>query len=146
MGLKENDAKNLINTKGLSLSDRSEKHSSEYPKGSVIWQSINPGREVEKNTSISIAVSLGEEEKVDPEPPTNGKEIPFNLNLSIPDTEEDVEVAIVRYQKDQKETVYTGKISKDQTAVVISLTGTSDSKFEVYFNGNYHETISHPGN
>lgn len=145
IGMKENDAKNAIVSSNLVLGGKNEKHSDQHPKGTVIWQSVDGGREVEKNTTINITVSLGSNENTHKEEPDdNNKEIPFNLNLTIPDSDEDIDIAIVRYQNNSKDTVYTGKIAQGQTSVVISLKGTKNSKFEVYFNGSYHDTINHP--
>jgi len=147
IGLKENDAKNAIVSSKLVLGGKNEKHSEQHPKGTVIWQSIDGGREVEKNTTINITVSLGPDESSNENNNNEDhgdKEIPFNLNLTVPDSDEAIEVAIVRYQNNSKDTVYTGVIPEGQTSVVISLKGTKNSKFEVYFNGNYHDTIRHP--
>ncbi|NLJ98480.1 MAG: Stk1 family PASTA domain-containing Ser/Thr kinase, partial [Tissierellia bacterium] len=68
LGLKESDAKNAIIANKLVLGKRTEKPSSEYPKGTVIWQSIEQGTKLDPNTPVDIYVSSGPEEKPEPEP------------------------------------------------------------------------------
>ena len=58
---------------GLKEGKVSEYHSDEYPEGRVMWQSIDPGDEVDKDTAIDLWVSLGPEE---PEPTPSEEEPP----------------------------------------------------------------------
>ncbi len=148
VGLAESDAKAALVAKGLSLSSRNDKHSSEYPKGVVIWQSIDPGMEVSPNTEVNITVSLGEEPKEEPveEEPKEPEEpsIPFNLELNLPGAEESTSIQVVRHQNGQKETVYTGTADPGETSITINLDGNVSAKFDVFLNGDYYSTISHP--
>lgn len=58
VGLSRDKAIERLEAEGLSLGS-TESVESELEAGTVIWQSVNPGGEVEQHTAINIQVSLG---------------------------------------------------------------------------------------
>ncbi len=142
IGLKEKDAENALKSFNLKKGQRIEKPSDEYPEGYVIWQSIEPGVAVEPNTSVDIYISSGPE-KV-PEPEEVKSEVPFNLNLTLPEDGAEVTIRIDRVQDGVSETVYEKVHIADGSTIKIPLKGKLDAQFEIYFNGVHNETFSHP--
>lgn len=144
VGSKEQDAINALNEYQLKVGRRKEEPSNDYPKGFVIWQSIEPGTELETNTVVDIYISSGPEEKI--EEPSDGKdkEIPFNINLTPPQDGSEIEIRIDRIQDDVRETVYDKIHVADGKNIKIPLKGKLDAQFEIYFNGEYIDTQQHP--
>ena len=67
VGLNESTVRSLIAASGLSVGEVTREHSPEE-KGTVIGQTINPGEEVQENTSIGFTVSEGPEPTPSPTP------------------------------------------------------------------------------
>lgn len=147
VGRSETEAKSLIVTSGLVMNGSPTKEHSDKPEGEVIWQSIDPGQEIEKNTSVSITVSLGKEiieepeEEKPTEPENTDTEISFNYRVSFDEIDSDrIEVVISRVQDGETNNAYTGTFNKEEREAYITLTGKKGAIFEVYLNGSHYET------
>lgn len=88
VGLTESEAKNAIIANGLALGQSISQSNSQYPKGTVIWQSIEQGAKVEPNTLITIHVSGGPEKRPkQPQMPKPEKPKPEKPKPEKPKTE-----------------------------------------------------------
>lgn len=147
IGLKESDAVNALNAFNLKIGQRDEKPSEEYPEGYIMWQSIEPGVAVEPNTSVAIHVSSGPEEVPEEEEENGGNannEVPFNLDLTLPQDGTEIEVRVDRIQDGVRETLHDKAHEADGKTIKIPLKGKLDAQFEIYFDGQYKETFQHP--
>ena len=141
VGSKEREAENTLKAYQLVRGKKVEQPSDEYAKGVVMWQSIEPGTELETNTVVDIYISSGPEE---PEEPDKDKEIPFNINLTLPQDGEEIEIRVERIQDDARETVYDKVHNADGKSINIPLKGKIDAQFEFYFDDKLIETYPHP--
>ncbi|NLJ78571.1 MAG: Stk1 family PASTA domain-containing Ser/Thr kinase [Tissierellia bacterium] len=89
VGLTEKEAKNAIVANKLVLGQITSQPNNQYPKGIVIWQSVEQGNQLEPNTSVNIHVSSGPEEKPKPQKPKPEKPRPEEPEPEIPDPEPD---------------------------------------------------------
>ncbi|MBD5133033.1 MAG: Stk1 family PASTA domain-containing Ser/Thr kinase [Clostridiales bacterium] len=62
-------AQEQITQLGLKVGKVSEYHSDEYAEGRVMWQSANPGDQLDKDTAVDLWVSLGPEPVAESDPP-----------------------------------------------------------------------------
>lgn len=62
------DAKAQITQLGLTVGKVDEYYSDEYAEGRVMWQSVNPGEQVDKGRAIDLWVSKGAEAPPEPTP------------------------------------------------------------------------------
>ena len=69
IGLSEQDAKNALIANGLVVGKVTKEPNNEYREGRVFWQEIEPGNQVEENTSVAIYVSTGPEPVTTPPEP-----------------------------------------------------------------------------
>ena len=69
-------AKEQITQLGLKEGEVKEYYSDEYAEGRVMWQSVNPGDQVDKDSAIDLWVSLGLEPVETPEPSDEPSEPP----------------------------------------------------------------------
>lgn len=150
LGLIESEAKTMLTVNSLVLGGRPDEKHSDRPAGEVIWQSVDPGREVEKNTPIHITVSLGPEEVEEPEeetpvtptePEDTNKEKAVNYRINFDNVSTDkVEIVVVRTQNGDTENVYAGTADREDGGAVITLTGYKGAMFEIKLNGDYYAT------
>jgi len=56
-----NEVKKIIMRKGLSFEIEEEVYNAEFPKGTVIRQTVKPGKRIEKGSEIGIVISKGVE-------------------------------------------------------------------------------------
>ncbi len=61
VGMDYEDAAEFLKEKGLGISKKSTEASDIYPEDAIIFQEIQEGTEVEKNTTIPVVVSSGQE-------------------------------------------------------------------------------------
>ena len=106
----------------------------------VIGESIAAGTNVEANTTVDIKVSTGPEKKTQKEE----KEVPFNLNLTLPDDGSDISIRVERVQDGLVEVHYDEVYVADGRTIKIPLKGKLDAEFRLYYNGEHKETIAHP--
>lgn len=147
-----NGAKAIIEKNGLVLGSVKEEES-ESPKGTVIWQSIDPGNSIQKKTSVDLTTSKGKEEKKedqnepDPKPEENtGSESPFNITLTSfkgADTET-VHLKVVRTQDGEAKVVYDSSHNSSETDIPINLSGKTGAKFDIYFNDILQKSVVKP--
>ena len=144
IGLKENEAYNSLIANQLVKGNRKDEPSDEYPKGDVIWQSIEAGTELQINTAVDITVSSGPEEREEPED-NKDKEVPFNIDLALPQEGGEVTVRVERIQDGETDTVYNKVHEADGKTITIPLKGKLDSQYKFYFNDQCVDTRQHPG-
>ena len=63
VGMTEEQAKKTLNKEGLGYDVEARETSDVYKKGEIIRQSVDADEEIEKNTTIYVVVSIGEEVK-----------------------------------------------------------------------------------
>ena len=136
----EGEARNALTASGLGIGNIDEGPSEEYAAGKIMWQSIAAGTNVEANTKVDIKVSTGPEKK----PPKEEKEVPFNLNLTLPDDGSDISIRVERVQDGLVEVLYDEVYVADGRTIKIPLKGKLDAEFRLYYNGEHKETIDHP--
>jgi len=136
----EGEARNALTASGLGIGNIDEGPSEEYAAGKIMWQSIAAGTNVEANTKVDIKVSTGPEKK----PPKEEKEVPFNLNLTLPDDGSDISIRVERVQDGLVEVLYDEVYVADGRTIKIPLKGKLDAEFRLYYNGEHKETIAHP--
>ena len=144
VGQKEKDAENALIVSQLVRGRKKKEPSNEYPEGYVIWQSIEPGTQIESNTEVDIYVSSGPEEKPE-EQDNNNKEIPFSINVTPAQDRDETEIRVDRIQDGVRESVYNKVHKAEEETVKIPLKGKLDAQFEFYYDGQLIETIPHPG-
>lgn len=144
LGIKEKEAENALIASQLVRGNKKKEPSDEYPEGTVMWQSIEPGTQLEPNTEVDIYISSGPEEKPE-EPDNKDKEIPFSINVTPAQDRDETEIRVDRIQDGVKETVYDKVHRADEETVKIPLKGKIDAQFEFYYDGQPIETIPHPG-
>ncbi|NMB07196.1 MAG: Stk1 family PASTA domain-containing Ser/Thr kinase [Tissierellia bacterium] len=143
IGRTEQEAENALNAFGLQLGKRDESPSDEFDKGKIMWQSVEPGVAVETGTKIDIKISTGPEPEPEPEP-VEEKEVPFNVNLTLPDDGSEIEIIVERLQDGVAETVYKKNHEADGKTIKIPLKGKLDAEFNFYYNGEFNSTVYHP--
>ncbi|NMA87445.1 MAG: Stk1 family PASTA domain-containing Ser/Thr kinase [Tissierellia bacterium] len=137
----EGEAKSALEAFGLIKGSTGEDYSDEYEAGKIIWQSVEAGVAVETGTKIDITISKGPE----PEPePVEEKEVPFNVNLTLPNSGGEIEVIVERIQDGVAETVYKEIHEADGKTIKIPLKGKLDAEFRFYYDGEYSDTEYHP--
>ena len=144
VGLKEKEAENALIAYQLIRGNKRKEPSDEYPEGFVIWQSIEPGTQLETNTEVDIYISSGPEEKPE-EQDKKDKEIPFSINVTPAQDRDETEIRVDRVQDGVRENVYNKVHKADEETVKIPLKGKLDAQFEFYYDGQIIETIPHPG-
>lgn len=121
LGLTETDAKNAISNMGLVLGSGVSSDYSDYPAGTVCYQSIPEGTPVQEGDSVNITISLGPE----PEPETPDDQ-PQTENPGTSDTN-------------------TGTtVSKKEITVNLPADRTADCTVQIVVNGSIicKETVS----
>jgi len=149
VGLSEQAAKNALIALQLVVGDIVREPNNEYKAGTVFWQSIEAGNQIETNTAIDLYISTGpkDEPKQDNKQENNNRdeEIPFKI-VVVPESEnEQVEIRIDRIQDGEKQTVYRNVHEANGQEITIQLSGKAKSKFELYQDGVFIKEIQHPG-
>jgi len=145
VGLSEQAAKNALIALELKVGEVIREPNNEYKAGTVFWQSIEPGNQIETNTAIDLYISTGPKEDPKPEKPDKDEEISFKV-VVVPESEnEQVEIRIDRIQDGVKQTVYRNVHEVNGKEITIELSGKPKSKFELYQDGVFIREIQHPG-
>lgn len=144
------DAKNTILSLDLEIGDVTQQPSADVPKDIVIWQSYEPGTELETKTAVDLYVSSGPEEPTPPVEETplgegnndgdNVVEGPLNFTLALPQDVEETEVKINRRQDGATIVVYNKKHNASESPITITLYGKKGAEFDVIYNGIYQGT------
>lgn len=141
IGANVKDAKRVLVSSGLAA-NVIEKASDEVPKGEVIWQSYNPGTELDLNTTVDLHVSSGpnkkEDEKDNQKPSEPQEEKIQNLNISLPQDKSQVEVKVIRIQDGT--IVYNKMHDTSEEMISVPVKGKGKVKFEIYIDEEYYDT------
>ncbi|NLV89072.1 MAG: Stk1 family PASTA domain-containing Ser/Thr kinase [Tissierellia bacterium] len=144
------EAKRIIEELDLVEGEISYQPSEEYEEGIVVWQSYEPGTELETKTAVDIYVSSGieentEEENIDGE--TGGEEVgsteetPITFTLTPLQDREETSIKIIRIQDGVSQVVYNKKHKASDGVAIITLEGKVGALFEIYYDEIYQTTI-----
>lgn len=125
------EAKNQLIMLDLILGDTPENYSDEYPKGTVIDQSVKVGTEISKKSVIDLVISKGPEEK--PAKKTY-------LNVDLPKNLDRMKVTIFKIEGDKSSLIYENTHSSSDSPLKIEVSGKGKVLFEVYINNSFHES------
>ncbi len=125
------DAENQLMTLDLILGNTAEEYSAEYPKGTVIDQSVKAGTEISKKSIVDLVVSKGE------------KEEPVNktyLSVKLPKNLDRMKVTVFKIEGDKSSLIYENTHSSSDSPLKIEVSGKGKVLFEVYINNSFHES------
>lgn len=133
-GLSETDAINEISASNLQLGTVSTEPS-DYERGTVIRQSIAPGTQAQKQTTIDIWVSSGPAE----EPVVKPQRKNFNLQLIPPEGKESFEVTVIDTNADSDQPIYQMTFSSsDANAegfIEVTIEADASAKLSILYDG-----------
>ncbi|MDK2918328.1 MAG: eukaryotic-like serine/threonine-protein kinase [Candidatus Petromonas sp.] len=146
IGKNIDSAKETIKALGLIIKEIDRKYDPNVEKNSIISQSIKPGTEVKENSVVSLVVSEGPENPLEPLeknhlPPEDEQDI-VERTLIIPLTfEKDEElVKIVKIQNGVSTTVYEGIHKKSEENLKVTVSGKGKVKLDIYFGSELEYT------
>ena len=139
--LKENDAKRALIANQLKLEEIKPEYSDDIPKGEVMWQSVESGKEVEINTAIVLHVSKGPEKKDEENNDVGNEEVVRTIKITLPQDRNQTEVKIYRNQDGVSELVYNEVHDVSVGSIEVNVKGKSNAKFDIYFDGSYQNTL-----
>ncbi len=139
VGLNVEEAKKILNEKGLNTISLVYQFSDETEKDIVMSQTVQANTEISKDTTIEITVSKGKEENVnltEPNTDTNSNTAVFSLSLKVPQEKEETLIQLVRDVNGEKTTVYEKNHTKDEEFIYILLEDQPvGSIIELYYDG-----------
>lgn len=124
------DVKTDLIIQDLILGNITPESSNEYPKDTVIDQSIKPGTEVSKKSIVDFTVSTGPEEETGT---THKLKVPLPKNLDT------MKVTVYKVQNDISSKIYEGIHSPGDSPLMIPVSGEGEVVFEVYINDSLLE-------
>ncbi len=141
------EGKNELLALDLEIGEVTPEPNNEVPKDHIIWQSYEPGTELETKTAVDLYVSTGpeveepiEEPEEEPDNKDKDKETPFKISI-IPFTDRaETQVVIIRKQDGVSEEVYKRKHKAEEGEVSINVKGKIGAEFEVLFDDIYQFT------
>ena len=135
----------------LVLGNITYENSDEIEKDYVVGQSVKSGEIVEENTTIDLIVSLGpKEDEVKPEDEEttsnledtpNKEEGSYQLAITLPKDEEEVEVKVEKIQDGNVNLIYNKIHKTSEGTIGIQVTGRGKAKLKVYYDGKEVETL-----
>lgn len=154
-GLTLDEAKKEIEMLNLKVGKISYAHDSNYAKGLVLKQNINPNKEIVENTSINLVISNGpviEEkpmipvekpvEKVNEKPieeetvidkPVVSKKGKGILKIALPEDKEKTNVKLYQISDGQEKLIYNQDHIYNKNGVEITLLGYGQVRVRVYY-------------
>lgn len=154
-GLKIDEAKEILEGKNLKVGEILEDYSDKYDKKDIMKQSVKPEEEVEEGTKIDLTVVIGnledkentesenekpeeeQEEKKDPESEDITK---IAIGIPIPQDREKTTVKIIKLENGKKEVIYEKEHKAEESAINITVEGSKDATYELYYDDSYTET------
>lgn len=124
-GLSLDDARSELEKKGLALGSVKQENSDSYSPEQVMEQSIDPGSEVEKGTSVNVVVSSGPAVKT----------TTVNLNYTLPADDETHSVQIVVTDETGTRTVSSGSGYRGGDSISQAVTITGSGVAEIVVDG-----------
>lgn len=128
------EVKRDLIVKDLILGEISFENSSQYKENSVIAQSIKQNVEVTKKSIVDFVISKG---------PLEEKEKSAKLKITLPEGLENITVTVIKVQNDQSNKIYEGVHSSSENPLEISISGTGEVLYQVYFGDSLYDTIKH---
>ncbi|MBR3871005.1 MAG: Stk1 family PASTA domain-containing Ser/Thr kinase [Clostridia bacterium] len=125
IGKTKNEASVILGENGLVATFTEVESTS--PAETVVAQSIAEGTEVEEGTTVTLSVSKGTTETVEPKPPVEEAEKTKTITVSLPDYESSY--TVVAYLNGTQ--VYSKVHSPSEESVEISLTGKGTQEVQV---------------
>ena len=117
----------------------------EFEENTVVWQSYEPGTELEIKTAVDLYVSSGSEEENGEEHGEEGtepiEETPITFTLTPLQDREETSIKIIRIQDGVTQVVYNKKHKASDGVAVITLEGKVGALFEIYYDDIYQTTI-----
>ena len=117
----------------------------EFEENTVVWQSYEPGTELEIKTAVDLYVSSGSEEENGEEHGEEGtepiEETPITFTLTPLQDREETSIKIIRIQDGVTQVVYNKKHKVSDGVAVITLEGKVGALFEIYYDDIYQTTI-----
>lgn len=128
------DVKNQLIVLDLTLGNIRDDYSDEYPKGTVIDQSVKAGSEISKKSVVDFVISKGAEEK-----PSNKT----YLNVDLPKNLDRMVVTIFKIEGDKSSLIYEGTHSSSDSPLKIEINGKGKVVFEVYINNSFNDSVTY---
>ncbi len=132
----ESEAREELNNRGF-INVRTSSVESNEPKGRVVSQSIQAGKQVDVTTEILLEISNGPAETTaattEAEPQTVTKDVIFN----IPSRDKSY---ILTIQQDGKEIMEAAEIQPGTDSFTLELTGSGTQIYKLYINGEEYST------
>lgn len=149
IGLNIEVAKRELAKLGLEEGEIVKEANDEYEKDVVFWQSYEPGTELKTKTAVDLYVSTGPSEKPDDENGDDnnngneqgGEETPIVFSLTPYQDREETRIKIIRIQDGITSVEYDKKHEASAGEAIIVLQGKKGALFEIYYDGEYKETI-----
>jgi serine/threonine-protein kinase len=128
------DVKSDLMVQDLILGNITPESSNEYPKDTVIDQSLKPGTEVSKKSIVDFVVSTGPKEETSS---THKLRVPLPKNLDR------MKVTVYKVQNEISSKIYDGIHSAEDSPLLIPISGEGEVIFEVYINDSLLERESY---
>lgn len=130
------EARNAITGLDLVVGEVTPQPSDSIEKDFVIWQSYEPGTELETGTTVDLYISSGPAETPIVIPGEgDDEEVPTTLTMSPLADREETEMIIYRIQDGVTETVYNKKHKASDGDFVITLYSKVGARFDIYYDG-----------
>ncbi|RDU24319.1 Stk1 family PASTA domain-containing Ser/Thr kinase [Anaerosacchariphilus polymeriproducens] len=137
-GMSESDAKSTLENSGLAVGNVTSSYSNNVDEGDVISQTQEPGKTVEKGTSVDLVISMGKEEE-EPGKYIGNIDIPIS-DFGLDEDYENVRIILRLTQKGKTKQIYDKTISASDGMSKISLqvegiTGETTGTVKAYVDG-----------
>lgn len=124
------EVKTDLMVQDLILGNITLESSNEYPKDSVIDQSVKPGNEVSKKSIVDFIVSTG---------PAEDNSATHKLRVPLPKNLDTMKVTVYKVQNDISSKIYEGIHGSADSPLLIPISGEGEITFEVYINDSLLE-------
>lgn len=130
------EAKRKILELDLIVGDINPQPSEDIEKDKVIWQSYEPGTELETKTAVDLFVSSGPSEPSNSGGDTNviDNEVPISFTLTPLQEVEETTIKIIRTQDGISEVVYNKKHKASDGSFYETFSGKIGSVFDIFYN------------
>jgi beta-lactam-binding protein with PASTA domain len=153
MGMDIEAAKRILAAAGFK-NVRTRPVSGTEPKGTVVYQSVEPRLEIDVLTEITLEYSEGPRETIPPateevtepstQPPettepeeTEPRTATVNVDFVLPEMEEDFLLSI---KQNGRSVIESTEIKAGVTVYTLTLTNSGSKSYDIYINGDHYNT------